>query len=93
MENNDRALAPPDRAILSFFATQSIAANAAVVAVNTGFETEVVKERMRRLREAGYVRTHGYFERLYKITDAGERALSGASGRTAHTESPVEPSR
>lgn len=82
-----------DREILSFFAETSFVVNPAVVAVNVDSTPEVVGERIRHLRERGYLKTHGYFDDLYKITDEGERVITNAPSRVASLDRAIEARR
>ncbi|WP_135826539.1 hypothetical protein [Halorussus ruber] len=72
-----------DREILSFFADASFVTNPAVVTASVNSNPEIVKERIRRLCEQGYLETHGYFDDIYKITDEGERALTNTTNRAS----------
>lgn len=87
MESRSTELTDRDRSILSFLSANSLATNAAVVAVNCDLDVDAVKERLGRLEEFGFVRTHSYFDRLYKITDDGEWALSQATSGGAQAAS------
>ncbi|WP_201289468.1 DUF2250 domain-containing protein [Halobaculum saliterrae] len=61
----------------------------ALVAANTGLHIPLVERRMATLAERGFVEV-ATAERLYRITEAGRRALDGGSPAPSGTPTPDE---
>ena len=59
----------------------------ALVAANTGLHIPLVERRMATLAERGFVEV-ATAERLYRITEAGRRALDGGSPAPSGTPPP-----